>query len=72
MYQSKTFGRHFWVDEHNDLRSCPSFIDETPDHANVDYVSEWDDFTDLTHEEFQELLNIYALCVSTKEVSNVK
>ena len=72
MLVSQSFGRHFWVDERNDLRSCPSYLDDTPDHANVDYVSEWDDFTQHSHEEIQELFNIYALCVSTKEVSNAK
>ena len=77
MYQSETFGRHFWVDDEYELRSCPSFVDNTGDFDNLDYVSEWDDFTDV---EVQLLLNIYkcelvnkvnyANSLTTKEVKS--
>ena len=56
MYQSETFGRHFWVDDEYELRSCPSFVDGTGDFDNLDYVSEWDDFTEV---DTPLLLNIY-------------
>tara|TARA_B100001996_G_scaffold225416_1_gene173585 strand:- start:760 stop:990 length:231 start_codon:yes stop_codon:yes gene_type:complete len=47
MYQSESFGRHFWVDDEYELRSCPSNVDGTGDFDNLDYVSEWDDFTEV-------------------------
>jgi len=56
MFQSETFGRHFWVDDEYEFRSCPSFVDNTGDFNNEDYVKEWDQLQDLnvTH-----LLDIY-------------
>ena len=56
MYKSEQFGRIFWADDNYDLQSCPLNEDETGDFDNADYVSEWDDFTDV---EVQLLLNIY-------------
>ena len=56
MYSSETFGRLFWVDDNYDLKSCPQYDNGTGDFDNEDYVSEWDDFTDV---EVQLLLNIY-------------
>ena len=47
MIMSLHFGRHFWLDDEGDLRSCPTFQDGTPDLDLWDYVSEWDDTADL-------------------------
>ena len=44
MYLSEHFGRAFWVDDDNDFRSCPLFVNNKPDYSQVDYVSEWTDF----------------------------
>lgn len=44
---SEDFGRHFWIDENNDLMSCPTFVDGTPDLRYHDYVSEWDEVTEI-------------------------
>ena len=44
MYVSESFGRHFWVDEEDQFRSAPSFIDHTADMDNADYVSDWDEW----------------------------
>ena len=47
MYKSEHFGRIFWVDDENDFKSCPLNVDETGDFTCEDYVSEWDDFSDV-------------------------
>ena len=49
MLMSLHFGRHFWLDDDNNMMSCPTFDDGQPDILNEDYVSEWDDIstTDL-------------------------
>ena len=56
MYSSETFGRIFWVDDELEFNSCPLNVDGTGDFANGDYVSEWDDFSDV---DMNLLLNIY-------------
>ena len=56
MYSSETFGRLFWVDDELEFNSCPLNVDGTGDFANGDYVSEWDDFSDV---DMNLLLNIY-------------
>ena len=56
MFISDSFGRHFWVDENDQLRSAPSFTDNTADMDNADYVSDW---TDLEGVNIDLLLNIY-------------
>ena len=56
MYSSETFGRLFWVDDNLDLQSCPQYDNGTGDFDNTDYVSEWDDFSDV---DMNLLLNIY-------------
>ena len=43
MMLSLHFGRHFWLDDDNELMSCPTFVDGNPDLFNEDYVSEWTD-----------------------------
>ena len=56
MLASLHFGRHFWLDEDNELCSCPTFQDGTPDESNWDYVSEW---TDLDGVDLGKLLYIH-------------
>ena len=56
MYSSETFGRLFWVDDNLDFKSCPQFVNGTGDFDQEDYVSEWDDFSDV---DISLLLNIY-------------
>ena len=47
MYKSETFGRIFWVDDDFEFKSCPLNVDETGDFDCEDYVSEWDDWSDV-------------------------
>jgi len=56
MFKSQSFGRIFWVDDNDDFKSCPQNIDGTGDFDYEDYVSEWDDFSDV---DMNLLLNIY-------------
>ena len=58
MYKSNSFGRAFWVDVNNELRSCPLFNNNEPDLDHIDYVSEW---TDLEGLELDKLLNIHRI-----------
>ena len=66
MLMSLHFGRHFWLDDDNELMSCPSFVDGNPDTFNEDYVSEWDDFSDV---DVSKLLYIYRSLVLDKELN---
>ena len=66
MLLSLHFGRHFWLDDDNELMSCPSFVDGNPDTFNEDYVSEWDDFSDV---DVSKLLYIYRQLVLDKELN---
>ena len=66
MLLSLHFGRHFWLDDDNQLMSCPSFVDGNPDTFNEDYVSEWDDFSDV---DVSKLLYIYRSLVLDKELN---
>ena len=56
MYSSETFGRLFWVDDNYDFKSCPQYDNGTGDFDNEDYVSEWDDWSEV---DMNLLLNIY-------------
>ena len=56
MYSSETFGRLFWVDDNLDFKSCPQYDNGTGDFDNEDYVSEWDDWSEV---DMNLLLNIY-------------
>ena len=56
MFKSDTFGRAFWLDVNNELRSCPLFNNNEPDLDQIDYVSEW---TDLEGLELDKLLYIH-------------
>ena len=63
MYSSEHFGRIFWVDDNNDFRSCPLNVNGTGDFTCEDYVSEWDDWSDV---DMNELLNIHKFCILNK------
>ena len=63
MYSSETFGRWFWVDDNYEFKSCPLNVDGTGDFTCEDYVSEWDDWTDV---DMNELLNIHKFCILNK------
>ena len=63
MYSSETFGRLFWVDDDYEFKSCPLNVDGTGDFNCEDYVSEWDDFSDV---DINELLNIHKFCIINK------
>ena len=43
MLRSYSFGRHFWLDEENEICSAPWRNDCTVDTANMDYVGDWTD-----------------------------
>ena len=47
MFKSETFGRAFWVDDNNDLKSCPLKLNNEPDFDHIDYVEEWQDLEGL-------------------------
>ena len=63
MYASETFGRLFWVDDNYDFKSCPLCIDGTGDFDCQDYVSEWDDWSDV---DYDKLFNIHKFCILNK------
>ena len=63
MYASETFGRLFWVDDNYEFKSCPLCIDGTGDFTVQDYVSEWDDWSDM---DYDKLFNIHKFCILNK------
>ena len=67
MLSSLHFGRHFWLDDDNELMSCPTFVDGNPDLLNEDYVSEW---TELEGLNLDKLLYIYKSLLLSKEVNS--
>ena len=66
MLMSLHFGRHFWLDDDNELMSCPSFVDSQPDLLNQDYVWEWEDLEGL---DLGKLLYIYRSLLLDKELN---
>ena len=58
MYLSEHFGRAFWLDDDNEFRSCPLFVNNKPDYSQADYVSEWTDWEGVNYEI---LFNIHHL-----------
>ena len=63
MYKSETFGRIFWVDDNYEFQSCPLNVDGTGDFDCSDYVSEWDDWSDV---DYDKLFNIHKFCILNK------
>ena len=66
MLLSLHFGRHFWLDDDNELMSCPSFVDGNPDTFNEYYVSSWCDLEGL---DLGKLLYIYRSLLLDKELN---
>ena len=56
MIHSLYFGRAFWLDEDNELMSCPWLKDGTLLDDQADYVSEW---TELEGISLSALLPIH-------------
>ena len=69
MIHSESFGRAFWLDDDNEFRSCPLFVNNEPDLDQIDYVSEW---TDLEGVALDKLLYIHHLEIINKERFNNK
>ena len=67
MYSSETFGRLFWVDDDFEFRSCPLNVNGTGDFTCEDYVSEWEDWSEVNYEL---LFNIHQACVINKNNYN--
>ena len=63
MYASETFGRIFWLDDDYEFKSCPLCVDGTGDFTCDDYVSEWDDWSDV---DMDKLFNIHKFCILNK------
>ena len=63
MYASETFGRLFWLDDDYEFKSCPLNVNGTGDFDCDDYVSEWDDWSEVNYET---LFNIHQSCVLNK------
>ena len=63
MYASETFGRLFWLDDDYEFKSCPLNVNGTGDFDVEDYVSEWDDWSEVN---MNELLNIHKFCILNK------
>ena len=57
---------HFWLDDDNELMYCPSFVGGQPDTFNENYVSEWDDWSDV---DVDKLLYIFRSLVLDKELN---
>ena len=63
MYASETFGRLFWLDDDYEFKSCPLNVNGTGDFTCDDYLSEWDDWSEVN---MNELLNIHKFCILNK------
>ena len=63
MYASEKFGRIFWLDDDYEFKSCPLNVNGTGDFDVEDYVSEWDDWSEVN---MNELLNIHKFCILNK------
>ena len=63
MYASETFGRIFWLDDDYEFKSCPLCVNGTGDFVMEDYVSEWEDWSDV---DISKLLNIHKFCILNK------
>ena len=64
MVQSDYFGRTFWFGKDNQLKSAPTFIDNSVDISMTDYVSDWTEWEGVS---YYELFEIIAQLVSQKE-----
>ena len=64
MVQSEYFGRTFWFGKDNQLKSAPTFVDNSVDISMTDYVSDWTDWEGVS---YYELFDIVAELVIQKE-----
>ena len=64
MVQSDYFGRTFWFGKDNQLKSAPTFIDNSVDISMTDYVSDWTEWEGVS---YYELFDIVAELVTQKE-----
>ena len=64
MVQSEHFGRTFWFGKDNQLKSAPTFIDNSVDISMSDYVCDWTDWEGVS---YYDLFDIVAVLVSQKE-----
>jgi len=64
MVQSEHFGRTFWFGKNNQLKSAPTFIDNSVDISMTDYVSDWTEWEGVS---YYELFDIVAELVTQKE-----
>ena len=64
MVQSDYFGRTFWFGKDNQLKSAPTFVDNSVDISMTDYVSDWTDWEGVS---YYELFDIVAELVTQKE-----
>ena len=64
MVQSEYFGRTFWLGKDNQLKSAPTFVDNSLDISMTDYVSDWTDWEGVS---YYELFDIVAELVTQKE-----
>ena len=64
MVQSEHFGRTFWFGKNNQLKSAPTFVDNSVDISMTDYVSDWTEWEGVS---YYELFDIVAELVSQKE-----
>ena len=67
MFLSEHFGRAFWIDDNNDLKSCPLKVNNEPDLKYWDYVSEWDDWEGVNK---NILFDIHKACIFNKKDYN--
>ena len=64
MVQSEHFGRTFWFGKDNQLKSAPTFIDNSVDISMTDYVCDWTDWEGVS---YYELFDIISELVTQKE-----
>ena len=64
MVQSEYFGRTFWFGKDNQLKSAPTYVDNSVYISMTDYVSDWTDWEGVS---YYELFDIVAELVSQKE-----
>ena len=64
MVQSEHFGRTFWFGKDNQLKSAPTFIDNSVDISMTDYVCDWTDWEGVS---YYELFDIVSELVTQKE-----
>ena len=64
---SMHFGMTFWLDDDNEFCYCPTFASNEPDKDNWNYVSEWDDWSDV---DMTKLFNIHRELVINQQIQS--